>query len=196
MDGFSGTPLSQIINENNNFDDVFNPNYQNGMQGNGFMANQPTVIRRSGQMLDPRDVPPVNSMPNNNIHNLVNDINSSLPPPEYYSDEPPRVRINRPRRKSRKERKEKIQKLKNKIIEIKEKEKEQSFFDTIPYSVKEFAILLIIYLLLSVGVVKKTIGEYIRQISPKEDGSISFVGILIYGCLLASLFLLAKYLLL
>jgi hypothetical protein len=194
MDGFSGTPLSQIINENNNFDDVFNPNNQNGMQGNGFMMNQPTVIRRSGQQLDPRDVPPI--IQQNKIHNLVNDINNSLPP-DLYSEEPPQaMRMNRPRRKSKRERKEKLQKLKQKIIDIKEKEKEQSFFESIPYSVKEFTILLLIYLLLSVGVVKKTIGEYIRQISPKEDGSISFIGIIIYGCLLAGLFLLAKYLIL
>jgi fructose-specific phosphotransferase system IIC component len=50
-------------------------------------------------------------------------------------------------------------------------------------------------MILSLGFVKKTVGGYISYINPNETGKYSFIGILIYGFLLAVLFIAFKKLL-
>jgi len=59
---------------------------------------------------------------------------------------------------------------------------------------KEAILIILIYVILSQGFIKRTLGLYITQINP-VDGSIPFIGYIIYGTLLAILFIIAKQLL-
>lgn len=65
----------------------------------------------------------------------------------------------------------------------------------IPDPVKELVLFVLIYVFMSFGFVKKTIGLYINQIVPDETGNISIYGVIIYGTILITLFLLIRNLL-
>ena len=62
----------------------------------------------------------------------------------------------------------------------------------IPDILKEPLLIIVIYIILSQDFVKKSIGEYISYINPTPDGSVSLIGYLIYGTILASLFVILK----
>lgn len=62
----------------------------------------------------------------------------------------------------------------------------------IPEWLKEPLLLLVIYVILSFGFVKKTIGNYIVYINPGSDGYVSWFGILIYGIILTGSYTLFK----
>ena len=48
---------------------------------------------------------------------------------------------------------------------------------------------MILYMILSLSFVKKTIGNYVSYINPDESGKVKFFGIFIYGLVLAVLFI-------
>lgn len=75
---------------------------------------------------------------------------------------------------------------------IQEKEETSSGILNIPKWLREPLLILVIYLILSQTIVKDTIGKYIKQINPGTDGSVSFVGVLIYGIILAVLYVIIK----
>jgi len=58
--------------------------------------------------------------------------------------------------------------------------------------IKEPLIILLLYLLISQNFVKNGLGAYITQVLPRHDGSTSFLGHLICGIIIASLFVLSK----
>lgn len=62
----------------------------------------------------------------------------------------------------------------------------------IPFGWKEPLLLLFIYLLLSQSLVKQFIGKYIPQLNPGPDGTVGFLGVLIYGILLVVLYFASK----
>jgi len=62
----------------------------------------------------------------------------------------------------------------------------------IPDILKEPLLLIIIYVVLSQGFVRKGIGSYISYINPGQDGYVSFIGYVIYGTILAILFMFFK----
>lgn len=62
--------------------------------------------------------------------------------------------------------------------------------------IKEPLLLLIIYLILSQATVKLFAANYIPYLNPGPDGSVPFIGILIYGILLVTIYFLSKKLLL
>ena len=55
-----------------------------------------------------------------------------------------------------------------------------------------FLLLVIIYVILSQGFIKRAIGQYIPQILPSGDQTVSVIGQTIYGCILAVLFGISK----
>lgn len=65
----------------------------------------------------------------------------------------------------------------------------------LPEWLKESILILIIYIILSQGMVQSFFGKYIKYINPDENGSVPFIGIVIYGIILVVLYLLFKYLL-
>lgn len=62
----------------------------------------------------------------------------------------------------------------------------------IPVILREPIIILLLFIVLSQPAIKDTLGKYITQINPGPDCTVSFVGILIYGVILAALFALTK----
>lgn len=72
--------------------------------------------------------------------------------------------------------------------------KEDSWHSSIPIWLKEIALFLVIYLIMSMGTTKRTIGNYIDYINPDENGDVSFLGLLIYGLILIVIYMICKYL--
>lgn len=62
----------------------------------------------------------------------------------------------------------------------------------IPLSFREPLIFLMVYILLSLPVVKKFIGEYIKQVNPLSDGNVPVSGIIIYGIIMVCLFMIIR----
>lgn len=71
-----------------------------------------------------------------------------------------------------------------------------NLFSNIPPILREGSLILILFIILSLPVVKDNIGHYIKQINPDTEGKVSMSGIVIYGIILAVLYMLInKYLL-
>lgn len=75
------------------------------------------------------------------------------------------------------------------------KEPKMSFIKNIPEFMREPLLIVIIYLILSLDIVKKTLANYIPQIKP-TDGNVAILGIIVYALILAGLFMTAKKVLL
>lgn len=58
---------------------------------------------------------------------------------------------------------------------------------------KEMILIIIIYVILSQGFVRRSIANYVPQLNPNTDGVIPFTGYVIYGSLLAILFVFFRY---
>lgn len=58
---------------------------------------------------------------------------------------------------------------------------------------KEPLLLLFIYFLLSQGFIKNLFGMYFKQINPSDNGDVSIFGILIYGTILTTIFMITKH---
>jgi hypothetical protein len=132
---------------------------------------------------------------NQSISNLVTDINNSL-------DDEPKSEIRRDNRQKR-IRHEKIKQKEQEKIEQTDDEEDDDDTDEIisgsgdslyrmPNTLKELTLFVFLYYIMSTGFVKKILGGYIKYINPTHDGDVSFIGIIIYGTLLGSLFLLSK----
>lgn len=65
----------------------------------------------------------------------------------------------------------------------------------IPEWLKEPLLILLIYIILSQNFTKVFIGKYIKYINPSTDGTVSFLGVVIYGTILAVLYIILKKLL-
>lgn len=77
----------------------------------------------------------------------------------------------------------------------KKEEKEegfQLFGDSIPAYVKDATVILVLYIILSQAVVRDSFGKFIPQLNPDSEGKYSFSGVLIYGIILAVLFVLVR----
>ena len=76
-----------------------------------------------------------------------------------------------------------------------EEDKSSGFLSWLPPAVLESLILIFIFVILSQPIVRDTLGKYIKQINPDTSGSVSTLGVVIYGTILAVLFQLSKKLL-
>ena len=125
------------------------------------------------------------------IKSLVNNINNSLddfvPSKSKYSDE--EVGSD----EGSDEEKDSEKEPKDDDIIVKSKVKKHN--DYMPDWIKEPLLIIIIYVIFSQSFVRKTIGQYITQINPNESGSVSIVGYIIYGAILALVFMVFKKLL-
>ena len=63
-------------------------------------------------------------------------------------------------------------------------------YDT--FYIKEFVLIFAIYLFLSQDMIKDFFSEYFTSLNPGEDGKVGVKGIVIYGLILSSLFILIK----
>jgi hypothetical protein len=75
--------------------------------------------------------------------------------------------------------------------DIKKNKKPEEYGYIMEY-IKEPLLVIIIYVVLSQAFVRKSIANYIPLINPREDGSVSFLAYVIYGTLLALVFMFFK----
>ena len=67
-----------------------------------------------------------------------------------------------------------------------------SIFKTHKQNIKDFLIIVVAYIILSTETARTFIGSYITSINPNEEGIVGFNGILIYGIILALLFIIIR----
>lgn len=119
---------------------------------------------------------------NNRINVIAQDINDSLDEGDQMpANQQPQIKINQP--------------IQDPLPQASYVAPNQGVVQKIPEMFREPLILVIVYVILSTDIIKNTIGEYIPQIKPK-DGSVNFIGYLIYGIILAILFTVIKKLVL
>jgi hypothetical protein len=78
---------------------------------------------------------------------------------------------------------------------VDEEEQSGGYLSMIPSQLVDPLLIIVIYAILSQTVVRENIGRYVTQINPDASGDVSLLGILIYGTVLAVLFVLTKRLL-
>lgn len=71
-------------------------------------------------------------------------------------------------------------------------EKTTSYWSYIPNLLKEPLLLLIIYVILSQNFVYNLASNYITYLNPKDDGRVPLLGVIIYGAILAIIFMFFK----
>ena len=105
------------------------------------------------------------------IEELVRDISDNLPEENVSTSDP----------------------IKEKLLRNQKNDKSyDTYFNNIPEGMRECILLLLIYMILSNGSVKRFIGKYIKQINPGENEKVSTLGVFIYGVLLVTLFKMIK----
>ena len=70
-----------------------------------------------------------------------------------------------------------------------------SFMRNVPDYLREPLIIFVIYMILSLDIVKKALASYIPQLKPSSDGNVQLVGIAVYGMILGIIYSVAKKLL-
>ena len=70
------------------------------------------------------------------------------------------------------------------------------YLSMVPEMLREPLIIFVLFMILSENVVKDTISRYVQQIAPDMTGRVSRTGVIIYGVLLATLFVVVKKLVL
>jgi hypothetical protein len=74
--------------------------------------------------------------------------------------------------------------------------KKTGIVDKIPFLFREPLIIVVVYVILSLDIVKQTLGSYIPQIKPNAGGNVQFIGYIIYGMIMAIAIMTMKRLLL
>lgn len=74
-----------------------------------------------------------------------------------------------------------------------QQEVNEGYISYIPKLLREPLLILVLYIILSHSLVRESIGKYVSQTVPNEEGVVTFTGILIYGILFASIFALIKH---
>ena len=186
---FEGTPINQLIGNNNNYS---NMNNGFGNMNGGYMEPPASTLFQQ---------------PSRDIRNLVSNINNQLDNVSFnasnhsqesrkskYQDNTTSEEEAEAKRKLKKKLKKRKEK-KRKMEQEEDEEEHRTFFEWTKYlsnDTKELLLIITIYFILSLGFVKKTVGEYISVINPNESGKYPFIGVLIYGFLLAVLFIAFK----
>ena len=118
---------------------------------------------------------------NKTIQSLVTDINASIdqiPSPKPQISKEPEIETETETET------EEIKSLKPPVS----KQSESSIL----LFIKELIIFMLLYYVFSIGQIKKTLGGYIRFINPNSDGDVSFIGIILYGLILGTLFIFIR----
>lgn len=154
----------------------------------------------SGNMYDDqmRQPPQYNNNYNSNkeAEDLARDLNISLGVEDHHTMLLNNPKYNRNNRYNKKAKIDKQNKQKKKKEIEEEKQISGGYLNRIPEVLREPLIIIFLFIILSQSSVKNKIGEYVRQINPGPDGTVSFAGIFIYAIIFALLYVLLKKLLL
>jgi len=127
------------------------------------------IIQTGDGFLD--DVP---VQQNRNMNQLANEVNNTLNEIDHIPAQPP-IRQHTP--------------------EVQTKP-DNGIMKNIPVILRDPIILMIVYIILSLDIVKKTIATYIPQLTPDPSNGVSMMGIVIYAAIVAFSYTAIKKLLL
>ncbi len=192
---FDGTPITQLINDNQQAN-------QHSNQQNMFFQNPSNDIRNLVQNINTKIVDDYSNLQDNISFDLSNKsvestkkkLNRLPKQDDDTTDESSFEKLKKKLKKKNKKRREK-----KKLEEIDEDTNESNDYISI-YNIgkhlnkdtKELLLITFIYCILSTGFAKKTIGNYISYVNPNETGKYSFVGIILYGFILAISYIIIK----
>ena len=170
-----GTPISQLLNDNDNNDNNDNNDTNNTI-------NVPIKV--------PKQI--------NDIKKLVNTINEKeqdeknkkrkLKKIEYTDEDTDDIITSKKINKSKK-----IDTDTDEEDNKKDKKKNKNIAFQIPEIIKDTGLIWVIYLVLSINIIQKFIAKYMTSLNPNEDGVIPFKGVAAYGLILALLYLVIKF---
>jgi hypothetical protein len=69
---------------------------------------------------------------------------------------------------------------------------EEKLLGFLPENLRDPLIIFILYMFLSLRPVQEFIGRYVSQINPDGEGKVPYIGVIIYGLLLISLYFIVK----
>ena len=216
---FEGTPISQLFNSNTNTN-TNNNNYNEQNNNFGSMPQiTPPVYQPNNLFNQPSNdirnlVQNINSrLDDNTTFDMSNQSNNSGKNQfiKYYNknDDIDTESSSDKRLKKILKKKKKIEKLKR--LQKKKEKSEDTDTDTdkesdyiafynvgkhLSKDTKELLLIFVIYIFLSLGFIKRFVGNYISQMNPDETGKYSFISIIIYGLLLGILFITLRKLVL
>lgn len=87
------------------------------------------------------------------------------------------------------------QQMPNEVVIKKQDNNKQNILHKVPKILREPLLIIILFFILSTSAARNAIGNYIPAINPDSSGSVSYIGILIYGIILAIAYSSIKYLL-
>lgn len=176
----SGTPISSLVNNQNQYhSQQMPPQYQQTQQSQQSQQSIDYYHNKPRQQVDTA------------ITSLVSDINNSLNTENSSEDKIWRSGKNNDSDSEKQDDKNEQEQDDEDDIDAVLSSGE-NMLASIPDPIKELGLFVILYWVMSLGFVKKMIGTYVRSINP-VDGEVQFVGILAYGLILGSLFLVAKW---
>ena len=113
-----------------------------------------------------------------------NDISLHDSEEDLLNDDKPSTKINKKERDN----------LKDTIDYVIDGKPQKHFINYVydTFYIKEFVLIFAIYLFLSQDMIKDFFSEYFTSLNPGEDGKVGVKGIVIYGLILSSLFILIK----
>jgi hypothetical protein len=161
-------------------------NQQNQMTG-GTPISEILQLPPQLQSVDPRQLenPPPN--PTSQIRSLINEVNHSL-------DSHPQ---NRRHVRRQIENSYDTDDTDDNDTDTDEEEQKQGLYSELMNMLKEPLLLIFIYVLLSQGFIKKLFSGYFNQLhSNPETGSVPITGIVIYGVILTTIFMISRRLIL
>ncbi len=207
---FEGTPISQLMNDNGmmgmttsdfgNFPPVTNPQGPPNQPSPNMLFQQPSRdIRNMVHNINNRIENDVNNIRDNVSFDLSNhsmDSSDSSSKKKFIKYMKNKHDIDEKKKKLKKLKKKKMKEIESKDNEDEDEDEEKSDYIAF-YNIgkhfnketKELLLLVLIYCILSMGFIKKSVGGYISYINPDETGKYSYVGVIIYGILLAILFI-------
>jgi hypothetical protein len=140
------------------------------------------------------------AMPNGMQGTPIQDLQHETPnvylgnQPIYHHTQPPpkfRCEVSQQNNNSTKEANDDLENImsQNKDIAASSEEKLLGF---IPENLRDPLIIFVLYMFLSLRPVQEFIGKYIGQINADGEGKVPYIGVIIYGLFLVSLFFIVK----
>lgn len=188
---FDGTPINQLINTHvkqpandimnlvQNINNHLNTSHNNEVPAN-YMNNQNYNHNYNQNYNQNANYNNIND--NNDNDDMSNDLEENT---ETSTDVKEKIKKMLKKKKKNKRNKKKIESYTD----------DNSSFEYFKYlnkDTKELLMLTLLYCILSLGIVKKMVGNYISYINPDNTGKYSFISIILYGFLLATLFIISK----
>lgn len=162
---------------------------QNNQMTGGTPISEILQLPQQLQAVDPRQIDNPMPNPNTQIRSLINDVNHSL---ESYSP-----RQNYIRKRKIEDSDDTTDTNQNEDEDTEEVQHKVGLYGELVNMLKEPFLLIFIYVLLSQSFIKKLFSGYFNQLHTNpETGGVPITGVLIYGVILTTIFMISRKLIL